>query len=1412
MEEKDTIATPPKKSGLAEIFGSLLIIMGVLFLLSLYSFQSQISNGQEPIAEYNLIGAFGHYWSELLFLIFGKSAFLLGPYLIMLGFLTILRGIFSDPLSRFTAIFTMMLGSSILGAMLYAQDNVPSQVVGGLFGSRLAAILQKAFGIYGTEILAAGILTGGMFLAIRMPMALFLQRSKQIVSALFHYYLQLFSAPPPAPPAPSSPPQPDTTAVAPAQSSETPIIPNIQFIQKERDGDRPWIEKRIEERIEKESEKMQTNVNGEHHKPECVTTNTEPKQAEAKTSDETKTEGLVSSETEVYVPKKPNFNIFRASDHTRNLQSTLAELSRRLKRRVANQEQEKPETEEATKQSDEKMKEEIAEKYFFTGHFNADNSRFHFRNDKSWLGAYGNSNNEYYRKTSTQKWNSISLSHIDEKKNMQPVDLLTLKKVEPAFDAATSNVSNPKTMVQSKPELHATEPAVVPGAQSNSRFYDESNEGQKPVQSELGVQSKPALHATEPAVVPGAQSNSRFYDESNERQEPVQSELGVQSKPELHTTESAVVPGAQSNSHFYESNEGQGPVQSELGVQSKPALHVTEPAVVPGAQSNSRLYDESNEGQEPVQAELGVQSKPELHATEPAVVPGAQSNSHFYESNEGQKPVQSELGVQSKPALHATEPAVVPGAQSNSRFYDESNEGQGPVQSKVGVQSKPALHATEPAVVPGAQSNSRFYDESNEGQGPVQSELGVQRKPALHATEPSVVPGAQSNSRFYDESNEGQGPVQSKVGVQSKPELHATEPAVVPGAQSNSRFYDESNEGQGPVQSELGVQSKPELHDGTEEDSFAEDNGQIIKEKDLNLRGDTDNLSQVLRNTDIPSEDNNDKKNISQAPTPKETNQSLPVAESPSSLPATSTTMEEDDLQGDEDLPCSTVAKKENYDDTDGFSRDDDQNPPEPELVSGIPPLTRSFAQYKLSTNVLHKPKIIPSDNILKEIKEVCEKLPVVMQQHGIQARVVATQRGPIITLYEIKLEPGIKVARVLGLEKEICMHLAVPIVRIIAPIPGKSTIGIEMPNKTREPVVLGQLFPMTQCGELSIVLGKDIAGQNQHTELTRLPHLLIAGATGAGKSVYLNAVISSLLYQASPEDVRFVMIDPKMVELKLYEGIPHLLMPVITDVFEASRALRWLIDEMESRYQILSHLRCRDIRSYNERMRKKEEQQAKEGNNGKMPYIVVLIDELSDLMMIAAKDVEDSIIRLTQKARAVGIHIIMATQRPSVDVITALIKANCPARVAFQVAQRTDSRTILDANGAENLIGRGDFLYKSPQTTVLKRIQAPFVSEEEVEAIVQQAKRYGEADYVDLQGGQRQKSQSTEEIDEGLFEQALNIVFESGKTSTSYLQRRMRIGYNRAANLIEMMEERGYLSPALGNKPREILKQSIET
>ncbi len=477
-----------------------------------------------------------------------------------------------------------------------------------------------------------------------------------------------------------------------------------------------------------------------------------------------------------------------------------------------------------------------------------------------------------------------------------------------------------------------------------------------------------------------------------------------------------------------------------------------------------------------------------------------------------------------------------------------------------------------------------------------------------------------------------------------------------------------------------------------------------------------------------------------------------------------------------------------------------------------MPPVVLSenrFSRYRLSRRIVKQSPRVEAEDPEAEIRENWQRLEKVLSDYGVQAKVVGAIRGPMITMYEVLPEPGVRVNRILGIQDEIRMHLAALSVRILAPIPGKSTIGIELPNRIRQYVSMGDLAngdPEFSSGkrELSIALGKDITGTNRYLDLAKLPHLLIAGATGSGKSVFMNSVIGSLLFNHSPDEVRFLMIDPKMVELKLFEGIPHLLHPVITDIRLADRALSWAVQEMEARYQLLSGVKCRDIRSYNDRI--------KAGTlSGKlMPYIVILIDELSDLMMVAAKEVEDSIIRLTQKARAVGIHVIMATQRPSVDVITALIKANCPARISFQVAQRTDSRVILDTNGAEALLGRGDMLYKSPTAADPARIQSPMISDTEIEQLVAEASRFGQPRFIELPGKESDDGIDTAavDVDQALLDAAWEIIQESGKTSTSYVQRRLRIGYNRAATIVEKLEQLGYLGPAIGNRPREILKR----
>ncbi len=460
--------------------------------------------------------------------------------------------------------------------------------------------------------------------------------------------------------------------------------------------------------------------------------------------------------------------------------------------------------------------------------------------------------------------------------------------------------------------------------------------------------------------------------------------------------------------------------------------------------------------------------------------------------------------------------------------------------------------------------------------------------------------------------------------------------------------------------------------------------------------------------------------------------------------------------------------------------------------------------EYIIPTEFLHSSKPLDSETWESEIKKNSQLLVRTLSEFGIESRVIAVNRGPVITLYELQIAAGIKINRVVGLSDDIAMALAAYRVRIVAPIPGKSAIGVEIPNKQREMVTLGDIVksPAYQAkkGSLKVALGKDILGNPVTLDLKKQPHLLIAGATGSGKSVCVNTFISSIVYNYDPNYVKFIMVDPKMVELQPYNGMPHLLSPVITEPHMAPAVLKWSIYEMERRYRLLAGKNSRDIVGYNDKIKKER----KGGEN--LPFIVIIIDELADLMMVASKEIEGYITRLAQKARAVGIHLVLATQRPSVDVITGIIKANFPARIAFQVAQKTDSRTIIDQNGAEKLLGKGDMLYQSPTSSYPVRIQGAFISEEEVEEMVDHLHVYGHPHYIDIEQCLKANEVASDADDEDeLFVDALKIVEDTRKASASYLQRRLSIGYNRAARIIERMEDMGYVGPQQGSKPREV-------
>ena len=463
------------------------------------------------------------------------------------------------------------------------------------------------------------------------------------------------------------------------------------------------------------------------------------------------------------------------------------------------------------------------------------------------------------------------------------------------------------------------------------------------------------------------------------------------------------------------------------------------------------------------------------------------------------------------------------------------------------------------------------------------------------------------------------------------------------------------------------------------------------------------------------------------------------------------------------------------------------------------------------------------------------------LRDFGIEVEVKSVSPGPVITRFELDPAPGVKVSQIANLSKDLARSLSVVSVRIVEVIPGKSFVGLEIPNESRQLVTLGEILKSRayddMASPLTLALGKDIGGNSVVADLARMPHLLIAGTTGSGKSVGINAMVLSILYKTQPEQVRLIMVDPKMLELSVYEGIPHLLAPVVTDMKEASNALRWCVAEMDRRYALMSKLGVRNIGGYNRKVREAidagdpikdpifrppeifdEDKPIEHPTLTPLPYIVVVIDELADMMMIVGKKVEELIARLAQKARASGIHMILATQRPSVDVITGLIKANVPTRIAFQVSARVDSRTILDQQGAENLLGHGDMLYLPPGTSLPVRVHGAFVADNEVHSVVRHLKKSAQPRYIDeilegpssptpgLAGIDKPSADSADAEQDPLYDQAVQVVMETRKASISGVQRRLKIGYNRAARMVESMEEAGMVGPLQPNGTREIL------
>lgn len=508
---------------------------------------------------------------------------------------------------------------------------------------------------------------------------------------------------------------------------------------------------------------------------------------------------------------------------------------------------------------------------------------------------------------------------------------------------------------------------------------------------------------------------------------------------------------------------------------------------------------------------------------------------------------------------------------------------------------------------------------------------------------------------------------------------------------------------------------------------------------------------------------------------------------------------------------------------------------------------------YQLPSITMLKPRVdLASRTSKDELYAMASILEAKLADFNIEAKVTKITQGPVITRYELKPSAGVKVSRITSLENDIAMAMSAKSVRILAPIPGKDAVGIELPNPDPQPVVLSEILesPVFQASTAPLVfgLGKSIAGEPRICDLAKMPHLLIAGATGSGKSVCLNTIICSILMRQGPDKVKFIMIDPKRVELNVYQDIPHLLAPVVNDPLKASSALNWMAEQMDRRYDILSELKVRNIGGYHNLLNSKEPNEKIIGREMEpMPHVVVVIDELADLMLIARNEVEMVISRLAQLARAVGIHLILATQRPSVDVITGIIKANFPVRIAFQVPQKVDSRTILDQNGAEQLLGRGDMLYRPSGSPVPDRLQGCFVSDEEVEAVTDYIREQEPPQYIkkDFKAAVKEKKngrglgstaarsgsdwevmgQQTDEdgnplsstevlgeyLQDDLFRAATRLVLQNEKASVSLIQRRLKVGFARAGRLVDMMEEAGLVGPSLGSKPRHIIVDPME-
>lgn len=657
--------------------------------------------------------------------------------------------------------------------------------------------------------------------------------------------------------------------------------------------------------------------------------------------------------------------------------------------------------------------------------------------------------------------------------------------------------------------------------------------------------------------------------------------------------------------------------------------------------------------------------------------------------------------------------------------------------------------------------------------------------------EPAENPAAEEiQASDFDEpdmENPETGDDFSGTNAEDSEENDFSEPAVLENLnQENSETTDDDTESENNALEDSENQNDefeiPDFEDESDEDDFSDES-----EENDNFDGSEEN-----KEFDVPEEDCDE--SLEPEFNDDEESQQISAEQDSSPVQKTGSLLQRAQAIAD-------AAKLSEADKKAGITEDDDPY----ERAK-----KRRIAGYHVSAELLNKYESGLYWIIDDETKQAGEYLTKTLKEFGIEAQVTGIRKGPVVTMFELLPAPGVKLSKIVSLQDNIALALAASSVRIVAPIPGKHAVGIEIPNKKRAVVSFREIIEMDlpefKKMQIPVILGKDISGEPHVIDLTKTPHLLIAGSTGSGKSVCVNSMILSILYKRSPEQVKLVLIDPKVVELKLYNDIPHLLTPVITEPKRALQALQYCLCEMERRYACLDGMGVRDIVSYNRKI--VERKIATE----KLPYIVVIIDEFADLMATTGKELESCVARLAAMSRAVGIHLVLATQRPSVNVITGLIKANIPSRIAFMVASRQDSQIIIDGIGAEKLLGKGDMLYSSATDPFPTRIQGTLVGDDEVERVVNAVKQYGEPEYIDDEifvDDDEDESAGPGIFSDGedpLYDQALQIVIQAGKASASYIQRRLKIGYNRAARLVEEMEARGIVGPQNGSKPREVI------